>query len=845
MGKVTLKGLLAHKLRLALTALAIVLGVTFISGTLVLTDTLHSTFTTLFGNVYQHVDFQVRGTAAFSDNSGGGGAVRKPIPQSIVGTVRHVPGVAYAEGTVGGYAQFVSPNGKAISNGGAPTLGLSFDPNSQLSSLRVTQGTAPTSPNDVVMDAGTAQQYHFKVGSRVRVLLSGPPRTFTITGLVTFGTANNLAGATLAAFDLPTAQSLFGKVGRYDAIDVLTAPGANKAVVQHAIAVALPRGVEVVTGQTVANESSNQVNQALSFFSTALLVFAFISLFVGGFTIFNTFSIIVGQRTRELALLRIVGASRRQVFRSVLMEAAIVGIVASLVGLGLGLLAALGLEALLKGFGISLPSSALVFAPRTVVVGLLVGVGVTVISAISPARRAVRIPPVAALADQRSDQQESSRRRISFGTVFGAVGIAALVFGLTKPAIIFVGLGAAAIFVGIGMLAPIVARPMSSAIGRPLARVLGISGKLGRENSMRSPRRTAQTSSALMVGLALVSTIAVFGASLSKSVTSSVDNAVSADYIITSSATGGPGGFSNSVASTAAKVPGVTATSTVYNGEFEVQQSLSTLTAVSVDHLPQTVILQMDSGSGAPSLGAGELLIDTTTANNKHLSVGSVVPVKFAQTGTSTIRIGGIYKPNALLGSYLVGDSYFLAHFDNPLPVAVLLQTQSGSTAIGKALDSGLHAYPNLKIQTRAAFEKSQQAMVNQLLGLVYALLALAVLIALIGIVNTLMLSVFERTHEIGLLRAVGMKRRQVRAMIRSESVIIAVFGAIIGIIVGTALGTAFAASLKQQGITDIAIPASSLVVFLVLSALLGLGAASWPARRAAKLDVLAAIAAD
>ena len=845
MGKVTLKGLLAHKLRLALTALAIVLGVTFISGTLVLTDTLHSTFTTLFGNVYQHVDFQVRGTAAFSDNSGGGGAVRKPIPQSIVGTVRHVPGVAYAEGTVGGYAQFVSPNGKAISNGGAPTLGLSFDPNSQLSSLRVTQGTAPTSPNDVVMDAGTAQQYHFKVGSRVRVLLSGPPRTFTITGLVTFGTANNLAGATLAAFDLPTAQSLFGKVGRYDAIDVLTAPGANKAVVQHAIAVALPGGVEVVTGQTVANESSNQVNQALSFFSTALLVFAFISLFVGGFTIFNTFSIIVGQRTRELALLRIVGASRRQVFRSVLMEAAIVGIVASLVGLGLGLLAALGLEALLKGFGISLPSSALVFAPRTVVVGLLVGVGVTVISAISPARRAVRIPPVAALADQRSDQQESSRRRISFGTVFGAVGIAALVFGLTKPAIIFVGLGAAAIFVGIGMLAPIVARPMSSAIGRPLARVLGISGKLGRENSMRSPRRTAQTSSALMVGLALVSTIAVFGASLSKSVTSSVDNAVSADYIITSSATGGPGGFSNSVASTAAKVPGVTATSTVYNGEFEVQQSLSTLTAVSVDHLPQTVILQMDSGSGAPSLGAGQLLIDTTTANNKHLSVGSVVPVKFAQTGTSTIRIGGIYKPNALLGNYLVGDSYFLAHFDNPLPVAVLLQTQSGSTAIGKALDRGLHAYPNLKIQTRAAFEKSQQAAVNQLLGLVYALLALAVLIALIGIVNTLMLSVFERTHEIGLLRAVGMKRRQVRAMIRSESVIIAVFGAIIGIIVGTALGTAFAASLKQQGITDIAIPASSLVVFLILSALLGLGAASWPARRAAKLDVLAAIAAD
>ena len=263
------------------------------------------------------------------------------------------------------------------------------------------------------MDAGTAQKYHFAVGDRVRVLLAGPPQTFTISGIVTFGTANNLAGATIAAFDLPTAQRLFGEVGRYDAIDVLTSPGADKSTVEHAIAAALPKGVEVVTGQTVANEQSNDINHSLSFFSTALLVFAFISLFVGAFTIFNTFSITVGQRTRELALLRIVGASRRQVFRSVLAEALIVGAVASLVGLGLGVLAALGLEALLKGFGITLPSGPLVFEARTVVVALLVGVGVTVVSAISPARRAVRIPPVAALADYRADEQESSRRRIT------------------------------------------------------------------------------------------------------------------------------------------------------------------------------------------------------------------------------------------------------------------------------------------------------------------------------------------------------------------------------------------------------------------------------------------------
>ncbi len=846
MWKVTIKGLLAHKLRLVLTGIAIVLGVTFISGTFVLTDTLHNTFTTLFGHIYQNIDFEIRGTAAFTNNSpgGGGGAVRKPIPASIITEIRQLPDVSYAQGTVSGYAQFVAPDGKAVSTGGAPTIGLSFDPNPQLSSLHLVHGRAPTAPDQVVMDQGTARKYHFGVGDHVRILLAGPPQSFTISGLVKFGTADNLAGATIAAFDLPTAQHLFNETGRFDAIDVLAKPGVDKTTVQHAIAAVLPRGVEVVTGQTVANEQTSQINQALGFFSTALLVFAFISLFVGGFTIFNTFSIIVGQRTRELALLRIVGASRRQVFRSVLVEAAILGFVASVLGLGLGVLAALGLEALLRGFGISLPSGSLVFEARTVIAAIVVGLGVTVVSAISPARRAVRIPPVAALVDYRGEQGESSRRRIVIGTIIAVLGITALALGLTKPAIQLVGLGAIAVFIGIGMLAPTVARPMASAIGRPLARVFRISGKLGRENSMRSPRRTAQTSSALMVGLALVSTITVFGASLSKSATSSVDNAVSADYIVT--ATGnGAGGFSNSVADAASRVPGVATTSTVYSDEFEFRHDLASVTAVSTHNLADTVILRMDSGTGAQALADQELLIDTTTANKDHLTVGSVVPVKFAQTGNATMRIGGIFKPNAVLGSFLVGDGFFLSHFNDPLPVAVLLSTTSGTPDITAAVKAGLRAYPNIQTQTRAQFEKAQQAQVNQLLGLVYALLALAVVIALIGIVNTLMLSVFERTHEIGLLRAVGMKRRQVRAMIRSEAVILSLFGAIIGIVIGTALGTAFAASLKQQGITDIVIPFANLVLFLVIAALLGLGAASWPARRAARLDVLAAIAAD
>jgi putative ABC transport system permease protein len=390
------------------------------------------------------------------------------------------------------------------------------------------------------------------------------------------------------------------------------------------------------------------------------------------------------------------------------------------------------------------------------------------------------------------------------------------------------------------MLSPAIARPASSVIGRPLARLLGEPGKLGRENSMRSPRRTAQTASALMVGLALVAAMSVFGASLSKSATSSVDQAISADLIVTAS---GTGELSDSVPAAASAVPGVTATTTVYSGQFEVQSSLATLKAVSVANLASTLILRMTAGTSV-ALAQGELLIDSTTATSKHLSVGDTLTATFARTGSSTLRIGGIYQANALIGGYLVSAGFFTSHFSSQPPAALLLRT-NGSGTVNDAVTSALAAYPNVQVQARAQFEKTQAAAVNQLLGLVYALLALAVLIALIGIVNTLMLSVFERTREIGLLRAVGMKRRQVRTMIRSEAVILAIFGAIIGIIVGTGMGVALVSSLKQQGISDTVVPASSLVVFLLIAALLGLIAASWPARRAARLDVLAAIAAQ
>jgi putative ABC transport system permease protein len=693
MRQVTLRGLLAHKLRLALTALAIVLGVTFISGTFVLTDTLNNTFSSLFTSVYSKIDFQVRGVAQFGSGSG---ATRNPLPESLLARVQSVPGVGGTYGEVQGYAQFIGHDGKPISST-TGMLGVGWDTNPQISSLHLIAGNPPTTSGDVVMDAATAKSYDFSVGQPVRILGGGlkSAQTFTITGIAQFGTADNLAGATLAAFTLPTAQRVVGETGVFNFIDLIAKPGADKAAVQRSVAQALPSDAEVVTAQTLINEEQSTVSQALSFFNTALLVFALISLFVGAFTIYNTFSIIVGQRTRELALLRVVGASRGQVLRSVLAEAAIVGFASSAIGVGLGVAAAIGLKALLNGFGTSLPAGPLMFEPRTAIVGLVVGTLVTVISAIGPARNAIRVPPVAALTDRATDGAGvgPSRRRLISGTVLAVLGVLLLGIGLSKPVVALVGVGAVFVFIGVAMLAPAVARPLSGVLGRPLAALLGTPGQLGRENSMRSPRRTAQTASALMVGLALVCAMAVFGASLSKSATSSVDQAISADLLIS---VNGSGQLSDSLPAAVAHVPGVTATSTVYRDQFEFQSTLATLTGVTTQNLADTVILRMTSGSTA-ALGQGELLIDSTTATKDHLAVGDTVPVQFAHTGPTAIRIGGIYQSNALIQSYLVSAPYFLAHFRQPHPGAILARA-NGTPGVETAVSNALAPYGNVQV---------------------------------------------------------------------------------------------------------------------------------------------------
>ena len=642
MRRVTLRGLAARKLRLSLTALAIVLGVTFVTGTLVLGDTLNRTFNNLIGTAYQHVSFEIRGTATLSgaDTTVNSTAERRPVPASIATTVGRLPGVAYVHGSVGGYAQFLARNGDAIGGGGGSTLGFSFDPNRQLSPYRLVQGHAPTTPDDVVMDKATATKYHFAVGDRVLMNLPDRAQRFTVTGIVTYGSDDNLAGVTLAGFDLRTAQTLFHARGVFDTISVLARPGADNVSLQRAIARLLPAGVEVVSGQTVANELSTAVDNALGFISTALLIFAAIALFVGAFTIFNTLSITVGQRTRELALLRLVGAGRRQVFRSVLGEAAVTG--PRRVGgrprtrSGRGARAqgaAQGLRdhAAVGAAGVRGPHAGRGHRRRRRGHGALGDHPGAPRGARSRRwRRSLTTAPrsperVAAPADHGRRHRRRGRDR---GRSSPGWPTPRWLWSAWAPS---------------PSSSP---RACSSPSPRARCRVpwdgrwpplLGVPGRLGRENSMRNPRRTAQTAAALMIGLALVSTIAVLGASLSTSAANEVDSAVNADYIVT-----GSGGFSRSVIPAVSRLPGVTTATTVYPGQFEFRGALSSLAAATprrpgADRQPPHHRRHAALRRWPPAACSS-----TPTRRARIISsVGSVVPVSFAQTGPTTMRIGG------------------------------------------------------------------------------------------------------------------------------------------------------------------------------------------------------------
>lgn len=847
MVRAVLKGIVAHKLRLFLTAMAIVLGVSFVAGTFVLSDTINRTFDTLFHEISAGTDVSVRAASGFGQDTSTDTA-RDTIPASVLDAVRRVPGAAAADGSVGGYAQFVDKAGKAVTTTGAPTLGFNWT-RTDLSPLRLHSGREPQRAGEVVVDVVTAKDHKFALGDKVKVLFRGPTEEFTVVGITGFGKADSLAGATLAAFDTVTAQRVFGKVGRFDSVDAKAADGVTAVDLRDRVAAAMPAGVEVVTSQQVATENADSVQKALGFFSTALLVFAGISLFVGGFIILNTFSILVAQRTRELALLRALGASRRQVMASVVAEAFLVGLFASLVGLGLGVLVAIGLQGLLKAFGIDLPASGAVVQTRTIVVSLVVGVGVTVLSSLSPARRASKIAPMAALRGGGIEQGGSLRRRSIAGAVVTGLGAALMLRGLFGgggggSALSLLGLGAALVFVGVALLSPLAAKPLARFIGAPLPRIAGVSGKLGRQNAMRNPRRTAATAAALTVGLALVACVSVLAASIKSSAADVVDKYLSADYIISTSQFMPT--ISTDLAPRLARQPELAGVSALQTGEWRFQGQSRTLYAGDPASLGKVLKLDVTSGD-VGGLSRGDVLVSEDELKDKHFKIGEPLPMTFARTGTRPLRIAGTYAENQLLGSYLISTATFDANFTDRLDFVVLAKAASGvaPAASRAAIERVTTDFPNVELRDQAEFKKQQEDQVNQILGLVTALLLLSIVIALFGIVNTLALSIFERTREIGLLRAVGMSRRQVRAMIRGESVIIAVLGAVLGLAVGVLFGWAIVAGLNSQGITHVVIPGGQLLGYVVLAAIAGVVAAVFPARRAARLDVLAAISYD
>jgi putative ABC transport system permease protein len=835
--RASLRSILTHKLRLVLSVFAVVLGVAFVSGTYVLTDTMTGAFSSVFGKASQDVDLAVQNKAAFTDQ---GQANREPLPASLLTTIKGLPGVADAVGDASGYAQLIGKDGKPVHNGGAPSIGISFS-GSPLDALTLSSGRAPHGPNEIAIDKDTSSKHHLAVGDRVKVLLAGPPRTATITGVFKFANGGSILGATLTAFDVPTSQQVFDLKGQFNNILIAADKGTSVAALQQRVNSVVPQSAEVLTGKQYGDQQSSEINNAFKGFRTFLLVIGFVALFVAAFLIANTFQMLVAQRVRELALLRAIGASRRQVNRSVMVEAFAVGLFGGLVGLGLGVILAIGLKALMTAFGLDLSGTSLVFRGRTVLLALLVGVLVTMAAAFGPARKASRVPPVAAMRESWIEPQKSLRNRTLIGAGTLVVGAALLGIGLGGGGVVLVGLGALLVFRGVASLSPVLSGPFIRVVGRPLSR-FGVPGRLAEQNALRNPRRTSATASALMIGLALVATFAVMGDSLKTSLRTILRNGLTADYVLQPDNFAGAG-FSPTVADAVRKAPGVIAAGGVTGGPAEINGSVKSLEAMDPAVLPKVLDMRTLSGELA-SIGQGKIAVSKTVADDKHYKVGQTLNVRFARTGMQHLTIGAVYKKNTLAGDFLISESLARSNFTQTLDFVVLARTEGGvSPANQQAIRDSVASFANVKVQTQHEYLADQDKQINQILAFIVVLLALAVFIALMGIVNTLALSIVERTREIGLLRAVGMSRRQLRRSIRYEAAIIATYGAVLGLVVGIGYGWALVHALKSQGIDNFSVPIGLLIIALIVAGFAGVIAAIWPARRAAKLDVLEAIA--
>ncbi|MCU0312078.1 MAG: FtsX-like permease family protein [Acidimicrobiales bacterium] len=849
--KLTLRGLAAHKVRLIATAVAVFLGVAFMCGTQVLTGSVSASFDKVFADVYAQIDTVARSTTQVETPFGD---ERAKIDGSLVPLVAAVPGAAAAEGQVIGQIRVLDKTGEPLApSTGAPNFGLNWLTSPALNGWTV-DGAPPTGPGEIVLDAKSAGDGGFALGDRVDVADQQGIRSFELVGIAKFGELETWGGAQAALFETATLQELLQEPGRFDWISVAGEEGVSQSELTERVAEVLPADTEAITGDEFTEESQTAFQQLISIFNTFLLTFALIALFVGSFIIYNTFSIIVAQRTKELALLRAIGASRRQVLSSVMLEALAVGLVASAIGVGLGILLAIGLNALLRNVGFAAPDTPLIVPPSAVISSMLVGTLITLVSAVFPARKAASVAPVAAMRDVAVDTSSRSRIRLALGLVIVALGAGLLYLGLFgggDNSLQLIGAGAAAVFVGFAVLGPVTAPRLSRVLGAPLPVLRGVTGRLAQENAIRNPRRTASTASALMIGVGLVVFIAVTADSLKASTTDAIDDSVQGQYVVNTSGFG-PTALPPSLAEELRALPEVETAASVRGGFATVDGNAQIVLAVEPADLTQVIEFSDVEGSFA-ALGGNGVAISEQQATDDGLALGDTLPATFLQGGETTLEVQSIYRTQFPLqgAGWIIDQELYARYFppqqqtDQAVYVKLVDTSPEGIAEARPALDAVVAPFPGAELQDLTEFKQSQTDQANQFLVIVYVLLALALVIAIVGVINTLLLSVYERTRELGLLRAVGMSRGQVRSSVRWESVIIALIGTLTGLLIGLVFGWALVQALEDEGITVFSIPVGQLVIMVFLAALAGVGAALYPAFRAARLNVLTAIATE
>jgi putative ABC transport system permease protein len=845
--KVALRGMNTRRLRTALTAFAIVLGVAMVAAAFTVGDTMRQGADSLSAAAYDGTDAVVSAPSAFQSDVIG---QADTIPAATLERVRSVPGVGVAAGDVLQEARLIDKDGKALGDG--PYFAVGYDSssksNERLSPFHLKDGRWATSPSEVVIDAGTARKKGFAVGDGIDIAAHGPRHTYRVVGIARFGDVETLGTATAAVFDLKAAQSMFaGHAGGYDDILVAAAPGTSPQQLRANLHAAFPQ-LSVRTAEAHDRFTLDGLKQFISIIKTVLLVFGFIAIFVGAFTIYNTLSITVAQRARELATLRTVGASRRQVLGSVVTESAVVAVAGSAVGVLAGFGLGSGLLSLLSSLGIDLPRTSTVFATHTIVVAGLVGLIVTMVSGLVPALRATRVAPVTLLREGAELNGARRSRKVAIAAfAITAIALAILGYALfaggikTTDRLIATAPGGLLLFVGVAMLSNRFARPLASLLGRPGQRIGGVAGGLARRNAMRNPSRTSATAAALMIGVALVTFVAVFGAGIKSAAKGEIADKLAANYVV---APDGWAAVSSKALDAAGRVPGVTVTSGVRQSFAKVGEDQLPVDGVDTATVGQVLNFSWKKGAATDisKLGPGDAVVRDEYAKDHHLKVGSRVTLTSPSAKHLTVTIRGIEKTKALNASSAGIFTIPVATFDRTFAERnlrlALVDAPSSSKA---ALERALRPFPDVKLQDRGEYEDSQLAWINSMLAIFYVLLALTVIVSLFGIVNTLVLSVMERTREVGMLRAIGMTRRQTRRMVRHEGIVTAQLGAVTGMAIGILLGGAITFAMRGIGMT-FTLPIGSLVAFAVVATLAGMLAAALPARRAARMPVLDAL---